>query len=96
MTAFFVANVTVKDPEKFKEYSVKAGATFPLFGGELVLRGFQKEVLTGTVDHQAVGIVKFPDEAAINKWYASEEYQALIPLRDEASDMSITIYSMPS
>jgi len=95
MTAFFVATVKVKDPQKFQEYSQKAGETFMPHGGELVLRGKQTGVLAGDADHQAVGIVKFPDQGALTAWFNSDAYQAIVPLRDEAADMTIVTYSVP-
>lgn len=96
MTAFFIANVTVKNPEKFQEYAQKAGATFASHGGEPVLRGKTAEVLAGSADHQAVGIVKFPDQNSLLAWYNSAAYQAILPLRDEAAEMTIVTYDIPA
>ena len=50
----------------------------------------------GEADHRAVGIVKFPDKEALAAWYASDAYRALIPLRDEAADMTLVAYSVPA
>ncbi len=96
MTAFFVAATTIKNPEKFQEYAQKAGATFAPHGGEPVLRGQAKGALVGALDHQAVGIIKFPDLAALNAWFQSPEYQAIVPLRNEAAEMTIVTYSVPA
>jgi len=52
--------------------------------------------LAGNAEHQAVGIVRFPDQAALKAWYDSEGYRALIPLRDEAAEMTLVAYSEPS
>ena len=95
MTAFFVATVTVKDPVKFQEYARKAGETVAPYGGETVLRGKAHSALVGSLDHHAVGIVKFPSQDALAGWYDSPEYQAIVPLRNEAADMSIITYSVP-
>ena len=32
----------------------------------------------------------------LKAWYASDAYQAIIPLREEAADMTITTYDAPS
>jgi uncharacterized protein (DUF1330 family) len=93
MTAFFVASVAVKNPGKFQEYAQKAGATFSAHGGEVVLRGRAESALAGVLAHQAVGIVRFPSMAALTAWFHSPEYQALIPLRDEAADMALITYT---
>jgi len=95
-TAFFVSTVTVKDGAKFQEYARRAAETLAAHGGALVLRGRLDTVLAGDADHQAVGIVAFPDADALAAWYASAAYQALIPLRDEAADMTLTAYSLPA
>lgn len=96
MTAFFVATVTVKHPGKFQEYARRAAATFAPHGGEAILRGKADRALVGSVDHQAVGIVKFPSRDALTTWFESPEYQAIVPLRDESAEMTITTYSVPA
>lgn len=96
MAAFFVASVTIRDAEKFTEYAQKAAATFAAHGGEIVLRGKAEVALAGALSHGSVGIVKFPDMEALGRWFRSSEYQALIPMRDEAADMSITAYAAPN
>ncbi len=93
MAAFFVANVKLKDPIKFQEYAQKAGKTIAAHGGEPVLRGKLDTVLAGSAEHEAVGIVKFPHAEALAAWFNSSEYQAIIPLRDEAADICIVTYT---
>ena len=58
--------------------------------------GRSDRVLAGKADHQAVGIVGFPDAEALSAWFNSPEYQALVPLRDEAADITIITYSVPA
>jgi len=96
MTAFFVATAKVKDPTKFGDYAQKAGASMKDFGGEIIVRGQMREVLVGGADHNGVGIVRFPDLKSLTDWYASPAYQAIIPLRDEAADITIVAYEAPA
>ncbi len=93
MSAFFVATTTITDAEKFQQYAQQAGATFAAHGGEPVLRGKFEGSLSGEADHQAVGIIKFPNLSALHDWYHSEAYQSLVPLREAAARMSIHVYS---
>ena len=95
MTVFFVATATVKDPQKFQEYAQKAGETLAPHQGELVLRGKKDNVLAGHTDHQTVGIIGFPNRDALDAWFGSAAYQAIVPLRDEAADMTIVSYVVP-
>ena len=92
MTAFYVGTTSVKDSGKFEDYVSKAIETSKSFGGELVLRGRAEGALVGSVNHQVIGIAKFPDMASLNNWYESDAYQALIPLRDEAAETTIVKY----
>ena len=97
MTAFFVGTQSVKDSNKFEDYVAKARETIESFGGESVLRGKAEGALVGAVNHQLVGIARFPDMASLNNWYESDAYQALIPLRDEAAEtVSVVKYEQLS
>lgn len=96
MTAFFISTVTIKDAEKFQQYAGKAAQTFAAFGGELMLRGKAGDALAGSCSHQAVGAVRFADMDTLKTWYKSPDYQALIPLRDEAADMTLVTYQEPA
>jgi uncharacterized protein (DUF1330 family) len=96
MSAFFIATSIIKDPKKFAAYGAGAGATLSAFGGELVIKGKAVETLVGSSAHQAVGVIRFADMQTLNAWYNSAEYQALIPLRDEAVDMTLVTYEVPA
>ena len=96
MTTFFIANVSVKNPEKFQEYAQKSGATFAAYGGAPLARGKVAGNLVGSSEHQAAAVIKFPDLDSLNNWFNSPEYQALVPLRDQAADMIITNYQIPA
>ncbi len=87
MSAFVVVHVKVNDPEKFKVYGQSARPTVAAHGGEFFLRGKVDSVLAGEHNHDTTLVIKFPDQDAIQKWYNSPEYQALIPNRNEAADM---------
>ena len=87
MSAFVIVHSIIKDPEKFKVYGQFARPTVAANGGEFYLRGKVDSVLTGEHNHENALVIRFPDQAAIQKWYNSPEYQALIPNRKEAADM---------
>ncbi len=91
MSVTVLVQVTVNDPEKFGEYGAVAGATIKAAGGEVVGRFRNSEVFAGDFRHSTFVLITFPDAAAAKGWYASAEYQAVIPLRDEASDVVIVL-----
>lgn len=94
MSAFIIINVVIKNPEKFSEYVEQSLATLAQFGAEPLAKGkFMGEVSGSGVSHQMAAMVKFPDLESIDKWYSSDAYQALVPLRDESADVTIIKYS---
>lgn len=88
-------NITVKDAAKFDSYFSQASPTVAAAGGQLQFRGVKPEVLHGTNPHQVIVMFRFENQAKIVEWYNSPTYQALIPLRLEATDMVFTAYEIP-
>jgi len=95
MSALMIANITVKNPEKFQEYIAKTSKVAATFGAELVYRAKVDKALNGdSYGHGLTIIVKFPSIKKINEWYGSDAYQPLKALREEGADMQITSYEV--
>jgi uncharacterized protein (DUF1330 family) len=62
------------------------------YSAEVIFRGKLHKVLTGEHPHQNTVVIKFPDQATLQEWYQSKEYQELIPIRDRAADVVIISY----
>ena len=92
MSAYVIGHITVKDPEKWQRYRERVPATLAAWGGEVVLRGRRVAVLSGDHAHADTVVIRFPDANAASGWYGSTEYQALIPLREEAASMVLICY----
>jgi uncharacterized protein (DUF1330 family) len=86
MSAYVVIHASVKDADKFKEYGAAAGPIVKAHNGELVTAGHLKSVLHGDEARDRCVIIRFDDAAAAEGWYNSPEYQAVIPIRNEALD----------
>ena len=93
MSALMIATIAVKDAAKFQEYLSETQKVAAPYGAELLCRGKADRTLTGgEAGHALTVIVKFPDLQTIDDWYASDAYQALIPLRDQGTDMTMVSY----
>ena len=93
MSALMIAKINVKNPAKFQEYLAETQKVARPYGAELLFRGKTDRALTGeAADHEMTVIVKFPSVETIDEWFGSAAYQALIPLRDEGTDMTMTSY----
>jgi uncharacterized protein (DUF1330 family) len=92
MSAYLIGHIRVKDPEPWAVYLEGVKQSLLPFAAEIVFRGRQASVLAGDLPYQLTVVIRFPDDAALQAWYRSEEYQALVPIRDRAADVVIAAY----
>ena len=90
--AYLVGHITVRDPARWAEYVASVPATLAPWGAELVFRGRQAAALAGALPHPDIVVARFPDLAAVDGWFASAAYQALIPLREQAAEVVLLTY----
>ena len=90
--AYVVGHITVKNAEMWAEYRSRVPATLTPWGGELVFRGKRVAALSGASPHEDIVVIRFPSVAAVNDWFSSPAYQALIPLREQAADVLLLSY----
>ena len=50
-------------------------------------------VWSGEHRHSDLVVIRFPDQAAVDGWYGSAAYQALIPLRQQAADLELISFT---
>lgn len=86
MAAYVIALVDITDPETFKEYGTAVPATIAQFGGRYCVRGGAVTPKEGDWNPPRVIVLEFPDMATAHKWYDSPEYQAIIGIRQKASE----------
>ena len=79
--AYFVFDARIHDPDAMQPYMQGVGSTYHAFGGQLLVLGGQLEVVEGDEPQGNLVILQFPDREAAAAWYASEQYQALLPFR---------------
>ena len=91
-SAYIVGHIRVKDPRKWAEYRSKVPATFASWNAELVFRGRQGPALAGANPYPEIVVTRFPDRAAIDGWFNSPAYQALIPIREQAAEIVLLTY----
>ena len=91
MSAILSATIRVKNQAKLKEYISQVPATMAPHGAKMLGRGKVVKVLNGDVEYQISAFFSFPDADAIETWYNSDAYQALVSIREEGADMNIVI-----
>lgn len=86
MAAYFIAQYKVENPGLYAEYQQGAGPTIAAHGAELVAFDVAAETIEGTPPGAQTVILKFDSVAAAKGWYNSDEYQAVVGKRLEATN----------
>lgn len=90
MSAYWIAHVTVLDPEAYAGYQALAPAAFSRFGAEFLARGGASETLEGPALQRHV-VIRFPDLASARACYHSDEYLRARASRRGACEAHIVI-----
>lgn len=86
MAAYVIAEVDVKDAEKYKLYADRApGVTLPA-GGKYLARAGAVECFEGTPPKSRIVVIEFKDMETARAFYYGKAYQEIIPLRQAASE----------
>lgn len=91
MAAYLIANLTVRDAQKFESYRQAVPAVIAAFGGRYLVRGGAVEPKEGTPGLNRVVILEFPDMAAARAFYHGDEYAPLLALRLAAADGDVAL-----
>lgn len=81
MAAYVIADVDVKDAAAYEPYKAAAAATIAQYGGRYIVRGGKHETLEGKWRPRRLVVLEFPSFEQAKRWYESEEYRKVKPLR---------------
>ncbi len=90
MKGYWVAHVTVTNPDPYKLYADGASEAFRKFNAKVLARGGQCTQLEGE-GHARNVVIEFPSYADALACYNSDEYQAAKKHRDGNGIASIVI-----
>ena len=91
MSAYVIANVTVKDPVRYEDYRRLVSPTLARFGGRFIARGGQVEVLEGEWHGTRLVLLEFPSIEAARNWWSSPEYAEAKLIRQATSEGTLLI-----
>lgn len=95
MTVYLVTNVTVHDPERYREYSRQGFAATGRHGGRFLVEGGAPEVVEGSWAPPRMAIVEFPTREAALAFYNSPDYQAAKAARAGLADFNMVLVEPP-
>ena len=89
---YWIAHVTVRDPERYKQYQALNAAAFKKYNAKFLVRGGgdHAEVRGGTLKQRHV-VLEFDSLAIAKACYDSPEYKAAVAVRNQAADVDIVI-----
>jgi len=85
MSAYLIANVDIKDVEKFQDYTKATPSIIKQFGGKFLVRGGDFEICEGSWSPKRLVLVEFESMQKAKQFYNSPEYQAIIHLRQSSA-----------
>ena len=88
--AYWIAHVTVTDPERYGEYAKRATGAIAAHGGEFLARASRYQQLEGTERARHV-VTRFPSMEAALACYNSPEYQEALSYAQGASERDLVI-----
>src|SRR5690349_12748612 len=95
MPAYLVVEHKITDAAKFEEYRAKVGPMIAKYGGRYLTKGGSHRMPEGGHwQPDRVVIIKFPDMAALNAWYAAPHYQPLIELRKASTSALVMMFTL--
>lgn len=87
---YFIAHITVRNPEAYKEYVTRDTPILQRLGGTFIIRGGQSTIVEGSL-HERHVVIEFPSYQAALDAYNDPEYQEVADIRRRNADSSIVI-----
>ncbi len=91
MSVYFIAQLSIHDPVGYDRYLDGFDAAWAPYEGEVVLVDEAPTVLEGAWSYDRIVLLRFPDEAALRRWYDSDAYRALRAIRQGAAHGPIIV-----
>jgi uncharacterized protein (DUF1330 family) len=89
MAAYLIVDLDVEDLSALDEYARQSVPLSVRYGGRSLLRPGVPEVLEGEWQPKRIICVQFATMEALKRWWSSEEYQPLKPLRRRVSKANV-------
>ena len=87
---YIIAHITVRDPERYKEYIEKDTPILEGLGGSFVVRGGTSQAVEGeTLDRHVV--IEFPSYAEALTAYNDPDYQKVADIRRASAESVIVV-----
>jgi uncharacterized protein (DUF1330 family) len=93
---YIYVEMTIKDPEGFKQYTALSAPAVHAAGGRYLVRGARPEFLEGSAEANRITIVEFDTVEHAREFYHSAAYQAARKKRLSAAEFRMTLLEGPA
>ncbi len=90
MAAYIIVRIEVTNLEAYKEYAAQTVAIAQSFGGKFLVKAGAFEQIEGSGPDRHV-VIEMPDVATAKAFYASDAYQAILPIALKNSNRDLVI-----
>jgi uncharacterized protein (DUF1330 family) len=94
--ALVVVEITIQNPDTYKEYMLLAPPTIAKHKGRYVVRGGTTETLEGDWNPQRFVVLEFPTAQAAKDWWSSPEYTKARKIRESCATARMLLVDGPS
>jgi uncharacterized protein (DUF1330 family) len=92
MTAYIIVRIEVTDPGEYQSYASQTVALAENAGGRFLVKGGAMTQLEGEGEGPSRhAVIEFPDRATAEAFYASDAYQAILPIALRSSRRDLVI-----
>ena len=94
--ALVVVEISIHDPDTYKEYMLLAPPTIAKHKGKYLVRGGTTEALEGDWKPQRLVVLEFPSAQAARDWWSSPEYTKARKIRERSATARMLLVDGPS
>ncbi len=93
MTVYAIALLKIHDRDGYRQYEQGFMEIFSRSPGRLLAVDDVPNVVEGEWPWTRTVLLEFPDQDALDTWYRSDDYQALVQHRFRSSDGALAVIS---
>ena len=81
MSVYFMAQIRIVDEDAYQNYLEHCDEVFARYNGRYLAVDGEPEKLEGAWDYTRSVLIEFPDKEEFDRWYHSDDYQAILKHR---------------
>ncbi len=91
MKIYVIGNLEITDLDQFLVYSRRVRELVAECGARFLVRGGDNYPIEGTWETHRLIVIEFPSREVYDRFYASQAYQDIIPVRQQSSRGSLVV-----